>query len=101
MILGSAARLATNILSAIMLGVLARKGGQRAVVIVAGVHTKDAIKFADGQPIELIDGTRLIERILGYKAHAPRGKETVAVQPQPPKEAPTGTTPITRKTVSV
>jgi hypothetical protein len=54
------------------------------------------LKFAEGQPIELIDGPRLIQRIQAYKAHAPCMQEKVAAplahvaaQPaQPVNEAP-------------
>ena len=79
-----------------MLGVLAKEGAHHAVVIATGEYTKDALKFAEGQPIELIDGPRLIQRIQAYKAHAPCMQEKVAAplahvaaQPaQPVNEAP-------------
>lgn len=72
-----------------MLGVLAKEGAHQAVVIATGAYTKDAIKFAEGQPIELMDGPRLIERIQAYKAQAPQANETVREQPDPPTyEAP-------------
>jgi restriction system protein len=67
-----------------MLGVLAKEGGHQAVVIATGAYTKDAIQFAEGQPIELIDGPRLIERIQAYKAQAPQANETVREQPTQP-----------------
>lgn len=59
-----------------MLGVLAKEGAHNAVVIATGAYTKDAIQFAEGQPIELIDGPHLIERIQTYKAQAPQANET-------------------------
>lgn len=72
-----------------MLGVLAKEGAQHAVVTATGEYTKDAIQFAEGQPIELINGPRLIERIQAYKAQAPRVNETVMEQPaRPANEAP-------------
>jgi restriction system protein len=67
-----------------MLGVLAKEGGHQAVVIATGAYTKDAIQFAEGQPIELIDGPRLIERIQAYKAQAPSANKTVREQPTQP-----------------
>ena len=67
-----------------MLGVLAKEGAHQAVVIATGAYTKDAIQFAEGQPIELIDGPRLIERIQAYKAQAPQANETVREQPTQP-----------------
>ena len=72
-----------------ILGVLAKEGAHQAVVIATGEYTKDAINFAEGQPIELINGSRLIERIQTSKAQAPRVNETVTKQPaQPVTKAP-------------
>jgi restriction system protein len=87
-----------------ILGVLAKEGGHQAVVIATGAYTKDAIKFAQGQPIELIDGPHLIERIQAYKAQTPRATATTAAvtkQPvQPAKEVPTTTAAATTTTTT-
>lgn len=53
-----------------MLGVLAKEGADHAVVIATGAYTKDAIEFAKGQAIELIDGPSLIKRIQTYNQQA-------------------------------
>ena len=65
-----------------MLGVLAKEGAHQAVVIATGAYTKDAIQFAEGQPIELIDGPRLIERIQAYKAQAPQARALKGSSPK-------------------
>ena len=84
-----------------MLGVLAKEGAHQAVVIATGAYTKDAIQFAEGQPIELIDGPRLIERIQAYKAQAPQANETVREQPtQPANERPTTSPAAPAQTVA-
>jgi restriction system protein len=84
-----------------MLGVLAKEGAHQAVVIATGAYTKDAINFAQGQSIELIDGPRLIERIQTYKAQTPRVNETVTEQPaQPVTKAPRSSPTATAHTVT-
>jgi len=88
-----------------MLGVLAKEGAHQAVVIATGAYTKDAIQFAEGQPIELIDGPRLIERIQAYKAQAPSANKAVREQPaQPTYVAPSSpaapTQPVTQAPTS-
>ena len=40
-------------------GVMMAKNAQKGVVVCSGAFTKDAMDFAEGKPIELIDGLRL------------------------------------------
>jgi restriction system protein len=75
-----------------MLGVLVKEGAKQGVIIATGAYTKDAIKFAEGQPIELIDGPNLIERIQAYKAKTP---STTTTQPPQAKEVATPRIPQT------
>jgi restriction system protein len=46
-----------------MLGVLTRERANRAVIIGTGEFTEEARRWAEGQPIELIDGATLLQKI--------------------------------------
>lgn len=48
-----------------MLGVLARENADRVVIIGTGYFTKEAQAWANGQPIELVDGPTLLKRLKG------------------------------------
>ena len=44
-------------------GVLYRESADKAVLVATGDYTNDAVEFAKGQNIELIDGKKLVQRI--------------------------------------
>jgi restriction system protein len=46
-----------------MLGVLTREKADRVVIIATGYFTNEAVAWARGQPIELVDGPALLQRI--------------------------------------
>lgn len=45
-----------------MLGVLTREKADKVIIVVTGSFTKEAVRWAQGQPIELIDGPALLQR---------------------------------------
>lgn len=59
-----------------MLGILTREKADRVVIIVTGGFTKEAVEWAKGQPIELVDGFTLIERLKSLD-HAPAESNAV------------------------
>ena len=44
-------------------GVLTAERADRAIFVTSGVYTKEAVRFADGKPLELIDGAQLSRMI--------------------------------------
>lgn len=42
-----------------MFGVLAAESAQRVLIVCSGTFTPDAVRFAEGKPIDLVDGARL------------------------------------------
>ncbi|WP_434730761.1 restriction endonuclease [Xanthomonas arboricola pv. pruni] len=59
-----------------MFGLLAHHQAHAVKIACIGIYTKDAERFAQGKPIELIDGERLLEMIRAVQIHA-------AAQPPP------------------
>lgn len=50
-----------------LLGVMAAEGAERGILVSTGTYTNAALRFAKGQPLELIDGTKLTEMICTLK----------------------------------
>ncbi len=50
-----------------MLGVLTREGTDKVIVIGTGSFTKDAIQWAEGQPIQLVDGPSLLKHLQQFQ----------------------------------
>lgn len=67
-----------------MLGVLSKEGASKAVVIATGEYTKDAVQFAQGQPVELVDGRSLLTRIQAYNTRSTHTDEAVTQQEASP-----------------
>lgn len=72
-------------------GVMVAEGAQQAIVICSGMFTKDAWAFAQGKPIDLIGGKKLLELLATVQTGRPA--PTVPASPAPSLTA-TGTTPI-------
>ncbi len=82
-----------------MLGVLAKEQAAKVVIVATGTYTQEAIKFAQGQPIELIDGPSLLKRIGSFdNAHqtTSNAPTTPAIK-KLPTQAPTRSGPSTSK----
>jgi len=54
-----------------LFGVMTADRAERAMVITSGKFTRDAQAFAEGKPIELIDGSALLELVKGVQAYPP------------------------------
>lgn len=48
-------------------GVMAADGANRGIVVTSGGYTPDALDFARGNPLELIDGPQLVQLISDVK----------------------------------
>ncbi len=46
-----------------LFGVMAAEGANRGIIVTSGGYTPDAMDFARGNPLELIDGSRLVRLI--------------------------------------
>jgi len=69
-----------------MLGVLTREKADKVIISGTGAFTKEAIRWAEGQPIELIDGPALLKRLSGVD-------QTSVESPLPPKSTVPGDLP--------
>ncbi len=67
-----------------LLGVMAGSGAAGGYVIASGQFTRDAVKFADENNIELLDGNAL-EKILGSKSSATKAFQK-SIKDQPPQK---------------
>ena len=64
-------------------GVTVAEKAERGIFVTTGTFTPDALEFAHGKPIELVDGTRLAALVAGLKPGKPVA--TVAATPSCPK----------------
>jgi len=75
-----------------LFGVLAAEGATKAIFVTSGVFTQEAQTFAEGKPVELIDGEaleKLITSVRGVKPAPAKHLVAVEVQPSPAsKEVP-------------
>ena len=70
-------------------GVLRSNGAGRAIFVTSGVYTQEARRFADGKPLELIDGdtlSRLITHVRGQ--HREKNLNAVTSQSNSPETSP-------------
>ena len=68
-----------------MFGVMTAEGADGVIIVSSGAFTQDAIKFAAGKPVDLVDGNQLLDLL-----HTVQASPKVAV-PEPqtrPKPAP-------------
>jgi restriction system protein len=68
-------------------GVMAAEGAAGGYVVTSGKFTKDAVQFAQGRNIELIDGNKL-EGLLREKSAAPAAAKVAPNQRTPMADAP-------------
>jgi restriction system protein len=75
-----------------LFGVMAAERADRAIFITSGVYTDEALRFAEGKPVELVDGAQLAQMFREVQAalKQPSQPAPVAAAPgtQPPLEAP-------------
>src|SRR6478672_3237668 len=68
-------------------GVMASEGVDRGIFVSSGIYTNEALRFAEGKPLELIDGAQFAEMAKSFQAHALTNEATSAAPSLP------GTTP--------
>jgi restriction system protein len=51
-----------------LFGVLAAEQADRAVFITSGIYTDEALRFAAGKPVELVDGAQLAEMLRRFQS---------------------------------
>jgi restriction system protein len=68
-------------------GVMTAEKADAAIVITSGKFTRDAEVFAEGKPIELIDGSRLLELVKGVQQRG-ANQATVSKSLPPERVAP-------------
>ncbi len=73
-----------------MLGVLAKEKANLGVIVVTGDYTQEAKRFAEGQPIELIDGNALLAKVSGteLRTNSPTLPETASPESQIDRRKP-------------
>jgi restriction system protein len=54
-----------------MFGLMTAESAASAIVICSGIFTQEAKNFAEGKPIDLVDGAQL-EALIGQVRRAPR-----------------------------
>jgi restriction system protein len=64
-------------------GVAVAENAERGIFVTTGTFTQDALDFADGKPLELVDGRRLAVLVEGVQAAKPAAKASPA--PECPK----------------
>lgn len=50
-------------------GVMASEGVNRGIFVSSGIYTNQALRFAEGKPLELIDGAQFAEMAKAFQAH--------------------------------
>ena len=77
-----------------LFGVMAAEKADRAMFITSGVYTEEALRFAEGKPLELVDGAQLAEMLRQFQTslrQAMASSTTPALplnQPAPSATAP-------------
>ncbi|MBB4131778.1 restriction endonuclease [Xanthomonas sp. 3075] len=66
-----------------MFGLLAHHQAYAVKIVCIGTYTKDAERFAEGRPIELIRGERLLEMIRAVQLHAAKQPTPQAARVEP------------------
>lgn len=75
-------------------GVMTAESADRAIFITSGVYTDEALRFAEGKPLGLIDGAQLAEMLRQFQSSLRQSTapSTISVSPPLPT-APTVTAP--------
>ncbi|WP_115510046.1 restriction endonuclease [Xanthomonas arboricola] len=75
-----------------MYGLLAHHQAHAVKIVCIGSYTKDAERFADGKPIELIGGEQLLEMIQAVQRQATAQATTISLRIEPVFTSPDSTT---------
>jgi len=78
-----------------LFGVMHSEGADRAIFITSGIYTNEALQFAEGKPLELVDGEQFAIMMRGFQknlGHA-LGKPTAAGMVTSPVEIQTPARP--------
>lgn len=59
-------------------GVMAAEGADRGIFVSSGIYTNEALRFAEGKPIELLDGAQFAEMIKAFQAQGRSQEATPA-----------------------
>jgi restriction system protein len=77
-----------------LFGVMTAEEAGRAVFITSGVYTDEALRFAEGKPLELVDGAQLAEMLRQFQSSLRQATAPSSIRvsmPSPP--APSATAP--------
>jgi restriction system protein len=69
-----------------MFGLLAHHRADRVIVVTSGQFTREALAFADGKPIDLIDGPALLKLVQAVQS-APGAPSPTTIAPPSPDSA--------------
>jgi restriction system protein len=64
-------------------GVMAAEKADRAIFIASGVYTDEALRFAEGKPVELVDGAQLAQMLRRFQQSLKQALEPSMVPPAP------------------
>jgi restriction system protein len=79
-----------------LFGVMTAEGADRAIFITSGIYTNEALHFAEGKPLELIDGEQFAVMMRQFQNNLghPLGKPTAAGMAASPVEIQTPARPL-------
>jgi restriction system protein len=64
-------------------GVMVAEKAERAIFVTTGTYTSEALAFATGKPLELVDGTALARLVEGILKPTPHGLKPTSQTPMP------------------
>jgi restriction system protein len=64
-------------------GVMTSEGVDRGIFVSSGIYTNEALQFAKGKPLELIDGAQFAEMATAFQAHVLTKDVVSSVAPLP------------------
>jgi len=71
-----------------LFGLLTHHQANAAILVTSGHFTREAIAFAEGKPIELVDGLRLLELVRGVQRTPAPSSPAISLPPPSPLPAP-------------
>ena len=61
-----------------MFGILAAESAREVLIVCSGTFTADAVRFAEDQPIRLVDGDKLMEMVARVRRDSPEGLHAIS-----------------------
>lgn len=80
-------------------GVMASERADRGIFISSGIYTNEALRFAEGKPLELIDGAQFAEMAKSFQAHALTSQVSSTVKSLPDMTPSRPDCPVCGKTM--